>query len=101
MLIRKNPKSGNGWNNADIDTLFCLWNRGHVRGRVWDGDIPSKESRDHLVNGGYVARGDGHQWLTAKGRKAFLTSPLIEESAALRHVLLGYSPFVRNKRHIN
>ena len=97
MLIRKNHKSQNGWNNGDIETLFCLFNGVLIQ----DGDIPSKESRDHLADGGYIDRRDGYQWLTYKGWNEFLTSPIIAESAVLRRAAQGHSPFARSKRQMN
>lgn len=64
-IIRKEPKATNGWNGGDIDTARQMRDQA-----VWDGDLCSKTSRDHLVRNGYAFRGDGFQMLTAKGKAA-------------------------------
>ena len=66
-IIRPEPKASNGWNGGDIDTARQLFNDA-----VWDGNLCSKSSRDHLVRNGYAVRSDGYQMLTNKGREAFL-----------------------------
>ena len=40
----------------------------HFRfGPVWDGNLISKEARNHLVKSGFVTRCQGFQMLTEKG----------------------------------
>jgi hypothetical protein len=34
---------------------------------TFDGDLPSKVIRDHLVDRGLVDRGSGYNWLNEKG----------------------------------
>jgi len=36
---------------------------------TWDGDLPSKVTRDELVRQGLVERHDGWNWLTNEGLK--------------------------------
>jgi hypothetical protein len=92
-FIRKEPRARDGWNNGDKDVAFQLF-----RGVVWDGDLASKSSRDHLVEHGYAERfPNGMQTLTRKGRTAFLTSPVIWLSAYRRWRLWGRNPFVARK----
>ena len=67
-IIRRSPKSSTGWNGGDIDTVVGLFKSG----LVWDGDLPSKTSRDHLVASGFAGRHDGVQALTGKGKLAGL-----------------------------
>lgn len=66
-IIRREPKASNGWNGGDIDTARQLLDKA-----VWDGDLCSKSSRDHLVSNGYAFRSDGFQMLTEKGKQALL-----------------------------
>lgn len=68
MIFRKEPRASNGWNNGDIDVAFQLFSCG----MVWDGNVTSKSSRDHLVARGYAVRHEGMQSLTGKGIVAFL-----------------------------
>jgi len=68
MIYRKNKRASNGWNNGDIDVAFQLFSCG----MVWDGNLTSKSSRDHLVEVGYAVRHEGMQSLTGKGIIAFL-----------------------------
>lgn len=67
-IIRREPKASNGWNNGDIDVARQLFDKA-----VWDGDLCSKESRDHLVRNGYAFRSDGFQMLTESGKRAFIS----------------------------
>ncbi len=67
-IVRRSSKSSDGWNGGDIDTTLALFQTAIV----WDGDIPSKTSRDHLVAAGYAGRHDGVQALTGKGKLAAL-----------------------------
>ena len=67
-IYRKNAKSKSGWDNGDIDVAFQLFSCG----MVWDGNLVSKDSRDHLVNNGYAVRANGFQSLTGKGSIHFL-----------------------------
>lgn len=69
-LIRKEPRASDGWNSGDQDVAYQLF----TCGLVWDGNLASKSSRSHLVEGGYAVRYDGVQALTGKGTWAFLTS---------------------------
>ncbi len=69
MIYRKNPKASSGWDNGDIDVAFQLFQCG----MVWDGNLTSKSSRDHLVEHGYAVRHGGMQAMTGKGAWAFLT----------------------------
>jgi len=73
MLIRRCKQSRSSWNNGDIDVAIQLFRDG----MVWDGNLASKESRDHLVREGYAVRMAGFQALTGKGTVAFLLSPAI------------------------
>ncbi len=66
--IRKEPKSSNGWNNGDIDELICMF----CAAMVWDGNHPSKSSRDYLIANGYAFSYDGQTSLTGKGKIAAL-----------------------------
>ena len=61
-IIRREPKASNGWNGGDIDTARQMRDKA-----VWDGDLCSKSSRDHLVKNGYAFRSDGFQMLTPAG----------------------------------
>lgn len=64
-IIRREPKASNGWNGGDIDTARQMRDKA-----VWDGDLCSKTSRDHLVRNGYAFRSDGYQTLTEQGKQA-------------------------------
>lgn len=67
--IRLSGKSNNGLNGGDLDTLNQLW----LHGPREDGEVPSKTSRDHLIENGY-ARRIKDPWttaLTVKGRFAY------------------------------
>lgn len=66
--VRKCSKSSDGWNSGDKDTLAVLFQYA----LVWDGSIPSKESRDYLIENGYAFRFDGLTALTGKGKLAAL-----------------------------
>lgn len=68
-LIRREPRASNGWNNGDLDVAYQLL----TCGMVWDGNLVSKDSRNHLVANGYAVRHDGMQSLTGRGVVAFLT----------------------------
>lgn len=57
---------------GQIDTLVALVEQGPV----WDGDVPSKRSRDELVTAGYavrvVVKGEqGYAAATYKGTRAY------------------------------
>ena len=45
------------------DDLWCMFRQGPI----WDGNLPSKSGRTWLFDRGYVARGDGWNWLTTEG----------------------------------
>ena len=89
-MIRRCDKSSDGWNNGDEDVAFQLFSCG----MVWDGNITSKASRDHLVEHGYAVRCHGMQALTGKGVVHFLTTPAIWRSAFRRWRLWSRNPFV-------
>lgn len=89
-LIRKCTKSSNGCNNGDLDVAFQLFSCG----LVWDGNLTSKSSRDHLIAEGYAVRYQGVQALTGKGTVAFLLSPRIWVSALRRWRLWQKNPLV-------
>jgi hypothetical protein len=67
-IIREEPQASNGWNNGDLDVCKQLFSCG----MVWDGNLVSKDSRDHLVRNGFAVRHDGMQSLTGKGTYAYL-----------------------------
>lgn len=46
-----------------IETLYALF----VDGPLYDGNVPSKQGRDELVDFGLVMRHNGYQQLTKKG----------------------------------
>ncbi|MEO1144381.1 MAG: hypothetical protein AAFY26_02120 [Cyanobacteria bacterium J06638_22] len=66
--VRRNDRTSNGWDGGDIDELVLLF-RSAV---VWDGNHPSKSSRDYLVANGYAFRVEGYTALTGKGKIAAL-----------------------------
>ena len=72
-MIRRECQSSNGWNNADIDTAIQLFRAG----LVWDGDICSKESRDHFLRRGYAVYREGFTALTGCGSLRMLCHPRI------------------------
>jgi hypothetical protein len=72
-IIRKEPRSSCGWNNGDLDVAYQLF----TCGMVWDGNLCSKSSRDHLVAEGYAVRHGGMQAMTGKGVVAYLTHPRV------------------------
>ncbi len=96
MMIRKEPKASNGWNNGDLDTAFQLF----ACGMVWDGNLTSKGSRDHFVQNGYAVRSNGMQSLTGKGVFAFLMTPAVWESARKRYQNYKRNPFVADAERI-
>lgn len=72
-MIRREPRASNGWNNGDLDVAQQLF----ACGMVWDGNLASKASRDHLVANGYAVRAGGMQALTGRGTLHFLTTPAV------------------------
>lgn len=59
-------------NSAEKDTLIALVEQGPL----WDGDIPSKQGRDALIQAGFAVRvvvkgSDGWQAATYRGRDAY------------------------------
>jgi len=78
------------YNNGDIDVAFQLFSCG----MVFDGNLVSKDSRDHLVNSGYAVRHDGMQAMTGKGSIAFILSPVIWRSAFRQWRNWRSNPFV-------
>lgn len=61
-------KPDHGLSGAAYDTLFCLF----AHGATFDGDVPSKCGRDHLVQRGLAARAGGYQTLTLDGLRVGL-----------------------------
>ena len=66
-----------GWNSGDLDVAFQLFSCG----MVWDGNLSSKDGRDHLVSKGYAVRHEGVTAMTGKGTVAFVTSIPVALSA--------------------
>lgn len=89
-LIRHCKHSRSGWNNGDIDVAFQLFSCG----MVWDGNLASKDGRNHLVAGGYAVRYQGAQAMTGKGTVAFLLHPVIWRSALRRWWMWRRNPLV-------
>ena len=71
VMIRKEPRASNGWNNGDLDVAFQLFQDG----LVWDGNVCSKEGRDHFISHGYAIRAEGYTALTGKGTLRLLRTP--------------------------
>ena len=57
--------AGETFDGGEWDTLVGM----KQHGKLEDGDVPSKASRDSLVERGFVERGDGYNWLTDKGKE--------------------------------
>lgn len=95
-IIRDEPKARNGKNNGDLDVAFQLFSCG----MVWDGNVASKSSRDHLVAGGYAVRHEGMQALTGRGTIAFLLSPAVWAAAWRRGRRGRRNPFVASEKNI-
>ena len=89
-IIRACPHSSTRRNSGDIDVAFQLFSCGMVA----DGNLASKESRDHLVRNGYAVRADGLQSLTGRGTVAFLLSPAVWMSAFRRWRCGARNPFI-------
>lgn len=69
-IIRPSDRSKSGYNNGDLDTAFAVLRCG----QVYDGSLPSKDSRNHFVKNGYAVCYDGYTSLTGKGVWSLLTS---------------------------
>lgn len=95
-FIRNNPKARNGKNNGDIDVAFQLFSCG----MVWDGNLSSKDGRDHLVREGYAVKHNGMQALTGKGAMAFVLSPTIWWAAYRRWRLWKRNPLVATPNRV-
>jgi hypothetical protein len=95
-IIRKCDHASNGRNNGDLDVAFQLF----ACGMVWDGNLTSKESRNHLVEQGYAVHRDGFQALTGKGTVAFLLSPGVWVSAFRRWRLWRRNPLVADAERV-
>jgi hypothetical protein len=95
-LIRRCDKSSTGWNSGDLDVAFQLF----ACGMVWDGNLSSKSSRDHLVAGGYAVRHQGMQALTGRGVIAFLLTPAVWVSAFRRRRLWRRNPLIANASQV-
>ncbi len=61
--------AGEQFDGGEFDTLRAM----KENPKIEDGDVPSKASRDSLVERGYVERRDGYNWLTNKGRDLVAT----------------------------
>lgn len=66
--VRRCDRASNGWNGGDIDELVALFRAA----LLWDGNHPSKASRDYLIANGYAVSVDGYTALTGKGKLAAL-----------------------------
>jgi len=95
-MIRREPRARNGWNNGDLDVAFQLFESG----MVWDGNLTSKSSRDHLVANGFAVRSEGMQSLTGRGTWHFLTTPAVWISAYRRWRNWRRNPFVADEARI-
>ncbi|CAM3836088.1 DUF2958 domain-containing protein [Castellaniella denitrificans] len=56
--------AGEQFDGGEFDTLRAM----KKNPKIEDGDVPSKASRDSLVERGYIERRDGYNWLTNEGR---------------------------------
>jgi hypothetical protein len=95
-MIRRCKRAQNGFNNGDLDVAFQLFSCG----MVWDGNLTSKESRDHFVEGGFAVRRGGFQALTGRGVIHFLTSPVVWRSAFRMWRLWKRNPLVADAARI-
>lgn len=95
-MIRRCRHSQTGWNAGDLDVAFQLFESG----MVWDGNLSSKSSRDHLVQNGYAVRHEGMQALTGKGTIAFLTTPAVWMAAFRQWRLWRRNPFIADEARI-
>lgn len=66
--IRRSERTKSGYNGGDIDELIVLFRAG----LVWDGNHPSKNSRDHLAQHVNAVKCEGFTALTGKGKLAAL-----------------------------
>jgi hypothetical protein len=57
------------------EVLRCLF----FHGPTWDGNVPSKNGRDELVNMKLAQRGNGWQWLTRAGVEACFANKIHDE----------------------
>ena len=55
-------------NGGDVETGMALFRAA----MVWDGNIPSKSSRDYFIENDYAYRVNGLTALTGKGKMAML-----------------------------
>lgn len=53
----------NGISDDARESMRCLF----FHGPTMDGDLPSKQGRDWLVEAGYADRDRGYNWLTTRG----------------------------------
>ncbi len=95
-LIRREPRASCGWNNGDLDVAYQLL----TCGMVWDGNLVSKDSRNHLVEHGYAVQHNGMQALTGKGVWAFLTHQRCWRYLWRRWRQTGTNPLVVDERAI-
>lgn len=95
-MIRRCEHSKSGWNSGDLDVAFQLFRCG----MVWDGNLASKASRNHLVEHGFAVRREGFQALTGRGVVHFLTSRAVWASAWQRWRTWERNPFVASEAEI-
>jgi hypothetical protein len=67
---------------------------------VWDGNLVSNSSRDHLVRNGYAVRHDGMQSLTGTGVTACLTSFVFWRSVIRRRWKWKRNPLIADADQI-
>lgn len=89
-MIRRCKRSQSGWDAGDMDVAFQLFSCG----MVWDGNLSSKSSRDHLVAHGFAVRHEGMQSLTGRGIVHFITTPAVWASAWRSWRFIRRNPFV-------
>lgn len=68
-FIRRSISSSDGYNGGDIDTAVVMFRNA----MTWDGDLPSKASRNHFLDGEWARHSNGLQSLTGRGKWAALT----------------------------
>jgi hypothetical protein len=96
MIIRREPRASNGWNNGDLDVAFQLFSCG----MVWDGNLSSKSSRSYLVQQGYAVQREGFTALTGKGTVAFLLNRVVWREAFLRWRYFKRNPLIASPERV-
>lgn len=69
-IIRRTKNASNGLNGGDLDTAFYMFRCG----MIYDGNLPSKDSRNYFREQGYAVSYDGMTCLTGRGVVALLTN---------------------------